>query len=182
MSATTTTKRTTEASTTPKVTQGQEEFTTETAKQVTTEKVTTHVVTSQSETTQTTRSTTVTTSPTSHPSVTTESERCVQGWTGWMNTDKPGLNHDYETRGPGDYELVDQVRKSNMFCETPSAIECKESNSSRMWHMSEQDKLECDLRNGFVCVNADQSDEMCLDYEVRFWCECGTGTYTHFTF
>ena len=104
--------------------------------------------------------------------MTSEKPTCVPGWTEWINEDSPNVDNSYEYKGSGDYELVHILRESDKVCAKPKAIECRQQNTSIPWHLSEDDALECDLKNGFVCLNDEQSDLLCHDYEVRFWCEC----------
>ena len=80
-------------------------------------------------------------------------------WTQWLNRDGPGNSGDWEHRGghagvcanPIDY----QARRAGDCTAANLTGEVFSSNSPE---------------GGLVCLNSDQPDNACFDYEVRFLC------------
>ena len=54
---------------------------------------------------------------------------------------------------------------------TPADIECR-TTESRIPYYSTSDVLDeaCTVSGGLVCLNSNQSDSMCKDYQVRYKC------------
>jgi hypothetical protein len=81
-------------------------------------------------------------------------------WTDWLNRDNPNGSGDWEHRnGFG-----------NRVCSNPTRIEARRKSDRREAAQTGETFLRYDPRNGFVCLNSDQSDKRCFDYEVRFLC------------
>lgn len=89
---------------------------------------------------------------------------CTDGvWTVWLDNDKPSEM--------GDWEVIDEVAqisfsRGTVFCSNPKAYQARVVGTETM--MTTQ-KVQFGS-NGLVCVNSEQSDNMCLNYEVRFCC------------
>jgi len=84
-------------------------------------------------------------------------------WTAWLNRDDPSATGDWETLS--DFVSAGQV------CANPTAIECR-TTTGLDW-ASTGEVYSCSVSAsipGGVCVNNDQPDGQCLDYEVRFLC------------
>ena len=81
-------------------------------------------------------------------------------WTKWLNRDRPG--------GKGDYETVAGHVEDGNACENPTAIQCR-STDGKNWTATGE-KYYCEESLGGRCVNAEQPDGQCQDYEVRFKC------------
>jgi hypothetical protein len=84
-------------------------------------------------------------------------------WTAWLNRDSPSGNGDYET-------LADFRAAGNNICNgaAPIGIECRTLGGVN-WS-STGEVYSCTASTGGVCVNAQQPDGYCQDYEVRFLC------------
>lgn len=82
-------------------------------------------------------------------------------WTEWLNFDRPG--------GNGDYQTIAMAKARNIACEAPSAIECRRS-SDKVAASETGEIITCDTQTGLACVNKQQPDGRCMDYEVRFSC------------
>ncbi|MCY1020378.1 hypothetical protein [Pyxidicoccus sp. MSG2] len=82
------------------------------------------------------------------------------GWTPWLNRDGPSGSGDYET-------LVDF--SPTQVCPNPVAAECRTIAGAVPWY-STGETYSCTPNGGGACVNANQSDGFCQDYEVRFYC------------
>jgi hypothetical protein len=85
----------------------------------------------------------------------------VPTWTSWVNRDAPGGYGDYET-------LSDFINEGYPVCANPVAIDCQ-TTSGVNWS-SAGEVYSCSLPSGGVCINSQQSDGSCLDYQVRFLC------------
>lgn len=85
-------------------------------------------------------------------------------WTAWLNRDLPGGNGDYET-------LADFRASGNNICNgaNPIGIECRVAATGVNWSSSGE-VYSCTPLVGGVCVNAEQPDFSCQDYQVRFLC------------
>lgn len=85
------------------------------------------------------------------------------GWTAWKNQDDPGYSGDWETRsGAG-------------VCASPTGIQARYnagSAKSPNWIIANgpPDRLDEFDSNGLVCYNAQQSNNKCSNYVVRFEC------------
>ena len=55
----------------------------------------------------------------------------------------------------------------------PVLIDCRSADTKKPWNETEDKVFEvpCALETGIVCRNANQTDEMCDDYEVQYLCE-----------
>ena len=83
-------------------------------------------------------------------------------WTQWYDRDDPTYTGDYET-------LAEISKQSGFYCYNPVAIECLTLSGISANLTGE--KVVCDPKIGFQCINADQPDKICnYDYKVRFGC------------
>ncbi|XP_078600776.1 uncharacterized protein LOC144875877 isoform X3 [Branchiostoma floridae x Branchiostoma japonicum] len=91
-------------------------------------------------------------------------------WTQWMSVGHPG-------NGQGDIDTIEILRTKYSFCENNmiTAIDCRVI-SLHQTPEDEGQKVICDSQIGLICDNTDQ--QACMDYEVRFFCECGPGDET----
>jgi hypothetical protein len=101
----------------------------------------------------------------------------------WINRDTPTIKNGNEFAGSGDYEWLSDVKKEypGFHCDNPSALEAhvvgSDSIVSTAYMNTLGDKLKIfNLREGLVCVDADQPDGRCEDYLVRY--QCGDGEMT----
>lgn len=83
-------------------------------------------------------------------------------WTSWLNRDEPGGSGDWET-------LADFPVSSVCNGAAPAGIECRTADGGIDWSLAGE-AYTCAPTIGGVCINTDQSDSECLDYEVRFLC------------
>jgi hypothetical protein len=84
----------------------------------------------------------------------------------WMSTDTPG--------GDGDFESIARVkdRKPEYACDSPSDFYAKEKNRGYVFNARTPEKFKSfNAKDGFVCLNADQSDAQCNNYEVSYLCD-----------
>ena len=79
-------------------------------------------------------------------------------WTAWMNRDNPSGNGDGEHLG-----LMMGVP-----CKAPLTAECRRASDGVDWSRTGE-VVRCSA-NGSECLNAEQPDGTCDDYEVRFAC------------
>ncbi|XP_057685682.1 uncharacterized protein LOC130911992 isoform X2 [Corythoichthys intestinalis] len=86
---------------------------------------------------------------------------CSECQTDWFDMDDP--------EGNGDSELIrDLLRKyPGKICRQPIAIQVRTVSEDS--DMAEK-FLILDATKGFVCMNSEQTDQRCKDYEVRFTC------------
>ncbi|XP_035826998.1 hemocytin isoform X2 [Aplysia californica] len=84
-------------------------------------------------------------------------------WSPWLNADSPDV-------GNGDMETLTEIRRTFGVCPTIADIECRVAGSPTLFSQAGQDRLMCDVLNGFRCFNNEQKDGQCLDYEVRVLC------------
>jgi len=85
-------------------------------------------------------------------------------WTPWLNRDDPSATGDWET-------LSDFVN-AGLVCPNPIAIACRATSTGADWSTTGEVytcSLSTPIRGG-ICVNADQPDGQCLDYDVTFLC------------
>jgi len=80
-------------------------------------------------------------------------------WTPWLNRDLPSGYGDYETRV--DFGAL-------VPCASPVAIQCQ-TTAGVDWTQTGQ-VYSCTPAVGGVCVNANQPNGACMDYQVRFLC------------
>lgn len=89
----------------------------------------------------------------------------VGAWTPWLNRDSQTGNGDYETRADFSPSQV---------CATPMAIEARIIGRSTIYRPGDStpDSLsQFSASKGLVCVNSEQTDGVCNNYEVRFLCK-----------
>nr|XP_054603984.1 cartilage intermediate layer protein 1-like [Nothobranchius furzeri] len=93
-------------------------------------------------------------------------------WTRWYNSDSPN--------GPGDIELLAQLTHEYQgeICPVPMNIQVETVNgvpankTGQIFHLYSNTK-------GFICLNHEQSSGKCLDYKVRFQCQCNANEYLY---
>ena len=89
-------------------------------------------------------------------------------WTDYVNTDTAAGDGDFETK----YDIT-----GTSVCPNPIAIEANNVDGGS------QDQTHIDLNLGFYCLNSEQNDGQCADFEVRYCCpkmqvgECNTKGY-----
>ena len=89
--------------------------------------------------------------------------RCQGLWTQYYDRDNPSGNGDYETLTSLRNDHPDDI------CENPIAVDGREV--SEQVHYSQTGQiLTVDRDVGLSCVNSQQRNGRCLDYEVRFCC------------
>ena len=102
-------------------------------------------------------------------------------WTEWMDLGPPtGTTFAGKTVTGGDFIPIDELRKSNTFCDDSKivAIDCRVKKTLIDWRYSSDEGLTCDLNYGFKCSNRRQAGK-CQDYEIRLYCVCDeTSTFS----
>ncbi|XP_035697514.1 cartilage intermediate layer protein 2-like [Branchiostoma floridae] len=85
-------------------------------------------------------------------------------WTAWFDRDNPS--------GTGDWETLTDLRSESpgQICSTPTRIQARVISTGQDAALTGEQFAFYDTTKGFVCKNNDQSDNMCLDYKVRFCC------------
>ncbi|XP_038629499.1 uncharacterized protein si:dkey-205h13.2 isoform X1 [Scyliorhinus canicula] len=83
--------------------------------------------------------------------------------TQWFDRDDPSGNGDYEDLLSLQKEYADQICSSPIACEVETISGVPISNSGDI-------VSECSISTGFSCVNAEQKDQSCQDYRIRFTC------------
>ena len=96
----------------------------------------------------------------------------ITGWTQWMNVDQPNNG-----MSGGDYEIYALLRAKYVFCERKqiTEINCHENELDIPANETNQ-LMSCTIMYGFKCKNSDQPSGECLDYKVRFYCDCALST------
>ncbi|TXI91142.1 MAG: hypothetical protein E6Q33_11055 [Neisseriales bacterium] len=81
-------------------------------------------------------------------------------WTSWLDRDNPSGNGDYETLN--DFLSAGQACKEplDLVCETLDGVPADQTGQNVI----------VDPAQGCICVNANQNDQACLDYRVKFLC------------
>ncbi|KAM3603241.1 uncharacterized protein V6R79_019142 [Siganus canaliculatus] len=95
----------------------------------------------------------------------------LQCWTEWFDRDDP-----YKR---GDYEILLLLRQENpgKICPSPAGIEAQTLDGHSVAEAGDVIYTN-NPQEGFICRNADQFDNLCEDYRVRFSCHppfCGGG-------
>lgn len=104
---------------------------------------------------------------------------CYGGsWTRWFDRDDPD--------GRGDYELLSELRIDfpDEICENPAGVDARLLNG-QSWKTSGED-VDISPKIGLLCINSEQDDGSCSDYQIRFCCkpahvtspQCIDGTWT----
>ncbi|XP_078681206.1 uncharacterized protein LOC144916087 isoform X3 [Branchiostoma floridae x Branchiostoma belcheri] len=85
-------------------------------------------------------------------------------WTAWYDRDNPS--------GTGDWETLTDLRKENPgeICLTPTDIQVRVISTGQDAFLTGETFAFYDVTTGFVCIEDEQDDDTCLDYEVRFCC------------
>ena len=89
---------------------------------------------------------------------------CVPKWTGWINVDTPST-------GDGDRERMTDKEKQE-FCPHGKVVEIECETIDGIGYFSSGEQLVCDVEQGLICKNEDNSPIDCSDYRVRYRCEC----------
>lgn len=87
----------------------------------------------------------------------------------WINRDSVGGSGDQETFAESKSEYSELLE----YCDVPTVLEAHAVGSDRVFTVPSvlPDKLAVfNLRDGLRCVNAEQSDGVCWDYETRYLC------------
>jgi hypothetical protein len=82
-------------------------------------------------------------------------------WTPWLNRDSPS--------GNGDGEHLSIFVQEGKVCANPVGIQCRRASDMMDWTETGE-RVVCNTRQGATCLNSEQSDGQCDDYEVRFFC------------
>ncbi|KAL3219652.1 hypothetical protein MRX96_030206 [Rhipicephalus microplus] len=92
---------------------------------------------------------------------------CRQGWSSWINS------HTLDNLG--DQESLQSVIESGLLdCPKPTSIECRETGTRVPWNLLGMIGVRCDLSSGLLCRSSAQpKGRSCVDFEVRFYCDCG---------
>ncbi|XP_075729139.1 uncharacterized protein LOC119164825 isoform X2 [Rhipicephalus microplus] len=95
---------------------------------------------------------------------------CRQGWSSWINS------HTLDNLG--DQESLQSVIESGLLdCPKPTSIECRETGTRVPWNLLGMIGVRCDLSSGLLCRSSAQpKGRSCVDFEVRFYCDCGEPT------
>lgn len=99
------------------------------------------------------------------PPTVCQGDRCVMGppmWTAWFDRDDPTGNGDGE-------HLSALIMEGAAVCAHPLDVRCRRK-SDQVDHRMTGEVVTCTPSAGSICLNADQSDLMCDDYEVQFLC------------
>ena len=98
---------------------------------------------------------------------------CDGSWTNWMNRDNPDATGDWET-----IKVLQQEGKLSNACK-PSAIEAR-TRKDKVPALATGEKFKHnDTAVGFACINEEQADKKCQDYEVRFCCPRSCNSWTN---
>ncbi|XP_056382864.1 mucin-5AC-like [Hyla sarda] len=135
-----------------------------------------------------TKSPTPTTSSITEPTLSSpkdcENERAVEcRWTKWLNNNQPStaVNGEERENSYNSRSLGSEVCKPG---EVENQIECKaEQYSESSFKQNRAQKTICNLKDGLICRNQDQSGDNCHDYSIRIECcsenfvkSCGEST------
>jgi hypothetical protein len=83
------------------------------------------------------------------------------GWTPWIDRDDPSGNGDGE-------HLSLMLQEGYPVCSNPIGVECRRISDQADW--TQTGEFATCTTAGFECLNANQPDRSCDDYEVRFFC------------
>ncbi|PIO35560.1 hypothetical protein AB205_0084650, partial [Aquarana catesbeiana] len=98
------------------------------------------------------------------PATHCENPRC--SWTQWFNTQNPTPDPD-----GGEFENITTIRNQGYsVCDFPKDIQCRLGRFPYIPLNMLYYVQECSVLHGLVCLNKNQQDEKCLDYEVQFLC------------
>ncbi|XP_077862245.1 cartilage intermediate layer protein 1-like [Saccoglossus kowalevskii] len=89
---------------------------------------------------------------------------CPGWWTRWFDYDDPS--------GKGDYEKASIfiARLGNNMCSAPTIVQARTVDDGVPAEDTGELFSEYSPSVGFVCLQADQPNKQCRDYEVRFCC------------
>ena len=89
---------------------------------------------------------------------------CTSSWTKYYDRDDP-------TSGDGDDEKLDLLKKENPheICFNPTAVDARVVGEHSHYSQVRQ-TLTVGPKQGLKCLNYQQKNSICLDYEVRFCC------------
>ncbi|GIY74808.1 EGF-like repeat and discoidin I-like domain-containing protein 3 [Caerostris extrusa] len=105
------------------------------------------------------------------PATITPTEFCAE-WGDWLSLSDPASN-PY-----GDEENINDIIAHTGKCYNPYEIQCRDMVTQQDYSKVRQ-SVSCDLQNGLLCLNNDQSSGLCHNYEVRIKCwTCGVETTT----
>jgi hypothetical protein len=87
-------------------------------------------------------------------------------WTSFASRDTPNSS--------GDHESFVSHRSAGLACSHPTSVMCRRKSDQAPWHDTGE-TVTCNM-GGFSCINAQQSDALCDDYEVAYFCPSSTGS------
>ncbi|KAI8482553.1 hypothetical protein Bbelb_397010, partial [Branchiostoma belcheri] len=90
---------------------------------------------------------------------------CCESWTVWFDRDDPTGTADAELLCPLHQEYPGRV------CRAPTSIQARVRSTQQEASLTGEVFVAYNTLTGFKCLNADQTDNLCLDYEVRFCCQ-----------
>uniref|UniRef100_A0ABM5F8M9 LOW QUALITY PROTEIN: uncharacterized protein n=1 Tax=Pogona vitticeps TaxID=103695 RepID=A0ABM5F8M9_9SAUR len=112
------------------------------------------------------------------PGITSTTCLPICQWTEWFDT-----HHPTSRLNDGDFETLEHIRMEGIeVCKNPRNIECRAEEYPDVNIFLLGQKVECNLRDGLRCFNADQTgaSKTCLNYQIRFQCcdssHCFPGT------
>lgn len=87
----------------------------------------------------------------------------------WINRDVPSYSGDYETLDAVQWEYP------ALYCDTPNYMQARVIDDTPVLATNSVPQVlnRFNVRDGLVCLNADQSDGKCLDYQTRYRCAGG---------
>ncbi|KAK7066927.1 Mucin-5B [Halocaridina rubra] len=117
----------------------------------------------------------------STPSPTTSTppffKNCNDGWSEWLNNDKPVIfrkNSDVEPIP----EKIEKSLTNHAWCEYSQIVDIRCRSVGTHKPHTEQYGVQCNVEKGLTCHGKDNVDvdEACWDYEVSFLCDCSVST------
>eukprot|EP00079_Xenopus_tropicalis_P024589 XP_012817351.1 PREDICTED: mucin-5B-like [Xenopus tropicalis] len=86
-------------------------------------------------------------------------------WSPWfnLNSPSPGISD-------GDFENLKSIQSVAQICTNPDDIECRAVMFPNTSLNELGQKVICDVSDGLLCLNKNQTPPMCYDYEIRFHC------------
>ncbi|MBN3291677.1 MUC5B protein, partial [Polypterus senegalus] len=93
-------------------------------------------------------------------------------WSQWYDVSKPS-----KTSG-GEFETIENIQKAGLkVCINPKQIKCRAVDFPQAKLSSLNQKVSCNYTFGLRCINKNQPQNMCYNYEVSFQC-CTSCTQT----
>lgn len=95
--------------------------------------------------------------------ITDVSNECIK-YGPWLSLSDPNLPTSI-----GDFENIQDIISASNICQNPIDIECRDYVTHQSYKTVGQE-VSCDLTNGLYCLNKNQKEEYCNNYEVRIKC------------